>query len=143
MPPLHNQFNPAYPDNVPDGYTPIESSNTFGAINGPIFEKKESDGWVRGFMPEERHSNMAGIVHGGMLMTFADILLARAVLELAKPPFVTLRLVGDFVSPALKHNWVEGRARILSNDGGLYMVAGEVKSRSKLVLQVTGSFKQL
>ena len=134
---------PSHPEHVPEGYSPIQSSNTFGAINGPIFEKRDADGWARGFMPEDRHSNMAGIVHGGMLMTFADILLARAVLEVAEPPFVTLRLVGDFVSPAFKDNWVEGRARITSQTDSIYLVEGEVKSRSKLVLQVTGSFKKL
>ncbi len=128
---------------VPDGFEPIISANSFGGRNGPVYEKASADGWVRGFLSDDRHANVAGVVHGGMLMTFADIVLSRAVLEVIAPPFVTIRMVSDFVSPAIIGSWVEGRARVLSLNGDVCHVEGEITSRGKICLQVSGQFKKL
>ena len=65
----------------PEGFTPIISENPFGKAVGPIYEKKTDNDWVRGFYVEEKHSNRANIAHGGVIMTFADIVLATAVFE--------------------------------------------------------------
>ena len=119
------------------------SSNTFGGRNGPILEKCDDSGWVRGFLSDERHSNVAGVVHGGMLMTFADIVLSRAVMDAMAPPFVTMRMINDFVSPALIGSWVEGRARVLSLHDGICHVEGEISARGKICLSVSGQFKKL
>lgn len=132
------------PQKVPDGFIPIVSSNSFGGRNGPILEKTMDDGsWVRGFLSDDRHANMAGVVHGGMLMTFADIVLSRAVLEVVQPPFVTMRMVSDFVSPAIIGSWVEGRARVIGQHDGVCHVEGEISARSKICLQIAGQFKKL
>ena len=130
-------------NNIPDGYEPIESSTVFGKRNGPIFEKLTDNDWVRAFRAEEKHSNSVGVVHGGMLMTFADIVLARAVMDHVAPPFVTLRLLSDFVSPALTGAWVEGRAQVNSVKGDIIFVEGEITSRTKVILKVSGQFKAL
>ncbi len=129
---------------IPEGFAPIESSNLFGGRNGPVYEKNlPGDGWVRGFLVEDKHCNTVGIAHGGMLMTFADIFLSRAVLEVAEPPFVTLRMGCDFVSPAFKGNWVEGRARVTKKGRKIIFLEGEISSRGKTVMHVTSQFKLL
>lgn len=140
--------------NIPQGFEPIISRNSFGGRNGPIYEKRVGDekgdasdylnpNWVRGFLSDERHANIAGVVHGGMLMTFADIVLSRAVLQVMEPPFVTMRMVNDFISPALIGSWVEGRARVLGLHDGICHVEGEVSARGKICLQIAGQFKKL
>lgn len=129
--------------NIPDGFEPIISANSFGGRNGPIYEKCQDNVWVRGFLSEDKHANVAGVVHGGMLMTFADIVLSRAVLEVMQPPFVTMRMVSDFVSPAIIGSWVEGRARVLTLNDGVCHVEGEISARGKICLQVSGQFKKL
>lgn len=129
---------------IPEGFTPIKSSNLFGGRNGPIYEKNLPEGsWVRGFLVEQKHCNRADIVHGGMLMTFADIFFSRAVLEVAEPPFVTLRMGCDFVSPAFKGSWVEGRARVTKRGREIIFLEGRITSRDKVVMNVTSQFKLL
>ena len=130
--------------NIPEGFEPISSSNNFGSNNGPIFEKKNGDGtWARGFLVEEKHINQANVLHGGMLMTFADIVLARGILEQFEPPFVTVRLCTDFISPALKGNWVEGTARVTGEQNDLVNVIGEFTSRGKTIGTASAVFKLL
>lgn len=131
---------------IPEGFEPIISSSQFGGRNGPVYEKTlagEDDGWVRGFLAEDKHCNAAGIVHGGMLMTFADIFLSRAVMEVADPPFVTLRMGCDFVSPAFNGCWIEGRAQVTKRGREIIFLEGQITSRDKTVMNVTGQFKLL
>ena len=127
--------------NPPEGYAPIVSNSNFAWENGPLFEKRTEDGWFRGFRVAERHINAGGMCHGGMLMTFADILLATAVMDITNPPFVTVRLTTDFMGPAQLGDWVEGSALAHSAGDGLFSVAGSIRVGDKLVADASALFK--
>ncbi|WP_201240478.1 PaaI family thioesterase [Rhodothalassium salexigens] len=127
--------------NPPPGFEPIQSSNPFGGRNGPIFERRTDEGWERGFRALAYHCNAGGVVHGGMLMTFADILLARAVLDVAPPPFATMRLVSDFAGPAPRGAWVSGTARCVRKTRSLVFVDGLIAADGAPALNVSGIFK--
>jgi len=127
----------------PKGFTPIFSENPFGKIIGPIYEKRGADDWVRGLYIEEKHINRAGIAHGGVLMTFADIVLATAVWERIKKPFVTIQMDTQFIGPARHGAWVEGRASISRITRDLAFVTGELTAGKSPVASVSGIFKIL
>ncbi|MCK0070984.1 PaaI family thioesterase [Kordiimonas laminariae] len=127
--------------NPPEGYRPIVSNSNFAWENGPLFEKRVDDIWSRGFRVAERHINAGGMCHGGMLMTFADIMLATAVMEVTDPPFVTVRLTTDFLGPAKLGDWVEGAATAHSAGDGLFSVAGSIWVGDKLVADASALFK--
>lgn len=45
----------------------------FETRTGPFFYKKDDNGqYLSAFMPHPNHMNGAGLLHGGMLMSFAD-----------------------------------------------------------------------
>lgn len=121
----------------------IISENPFGQAVGPILEKKDGDDWVRGFLVEEKHTNRARIAHGGVLMTFADIVLARAVIEVAPLPFVTIQMSCQFISPALLGAWIEGRAKVTRRTRDLVFVSCEITAGPTPVLTATALFKML
>lgn len=128
---------------VPKGFEPIISENPFGKAVGPIFEKSDKEGWVRGFHVEEKHTNKAGIAHGGVLMTFADIVLARAVFEVAELPFATAQMNCQFVAPGLKGAWIEGRGKVIRRTRDLVFVECDITSGPTPVMKATGIFKVL
>ncbi len=129
--------------NPPKGFEPIVSNSNFGWENGPLFEKITPIGWSRGFRVAERHINAGGMCHGGMIMTFADILLAAAVMQLTNPPFVTVRLTTDFLGPSLLGDWIEGTGAAYDAGDGLFSVSGVIKANGKLVANASGLFKAL
>ena len=129
--------------NPPAGFEPILSNSAFGWENGPIFEKKVPGGCRRGFRVAERHINAGGMCHGGMMMTFADILLATAVMEVAEPPFVTIRLTTDFIDAAQLGEWVEGEAISSGVEDGVVSVACVMKAAERTVASASGLFKLL
>lgn len=127
--------------NPPIGYEPITSTSAFGWENGPIFEKMGEGGFQRGFRVVAKHTNAGGAVHGGMIMTFADILLARGVGGVAEPPFVTVRCITDFVGPAFEGEWVFGTANAQSTDEDMVAVNGIIRTEARIVASVQGLFK--
>ena len=125
----------------PEGFEPIVSHSPFGSANGPVFEKRTQDGWVRGFRVLPHHINAGGSVHGGMLMTFADILLAIAVMEKITPPMVTVRMTTDFIGRAVLGDWVEGTAVAVSPVDGTIAGQGEITAPAGVVASFQGIFK--
>lgn len=126
---------------VPEGFAPIEHSAEFGRLTGPFYEKLEGDSFVRAFHVAEKLTNSFGFTHGGMMMTFADIVLARASREAAKLPVVTLRMVTNFVGPARQGDWVEGRGQVTRATRSLVYVTGRLSVGRKTVLTADGVFR--
>ena len=128
---------------APEGYLPIQSSAPFGKHNGPIFEKVDGGRFRRGFRVLERHCNQGGIVHGGMLMTFADVVLGTAAWRRTGRPTVTVRMVVDFVAPAHLGDWVEGTAELSRETESLIFVEGELRANGRTILTSSGIFKTI
>ncbi len=131
------------PEQPPEGFEPIVHSNPFGAHIGPIYECVEGEGFRRGFFISEKHGNSAGVAHGGVLMAFADIVLARAVMARIKGGAVTVRMTCDFIAPAKLGVWVEGAARVTHATKSLVCVEGQLSVSDRPSLAVQGLFKPL
>lgn len=129
--------------NPPAGYQPIVSNSNFAWENGPIFEKHEDGKVWRGFRVAERHINAGGMCHGGMMMTFADIMLATAVMQVAKPPFVTVRLTTDFINAVKLGEWVEATAICDGVQDGMVSVSAVIQVSNRPVSNASGLFKLL
>lgn len=130
-------------DPVP-GFEPITSHSPFGCENGPIFERVSPGGRrIRAFRVAPYHINASGSCHGGMLMTFADILLATALFTLYGRPLVTVRLTTDFCGRAMLGDWVEGYAEALSMEGSLATGQGVIYVGDETVASFQGCFKML
>lgn len=129
--------------NPPEGFDSILSTSPFGWENGPIFERQLETGVERGFRVAPRHINAGGALHGGMVMTFADILLATAVYREAEGPWVTIRLTTDFIGPAFEGDWVEGVASAEPPVDGIVAVSGLIKARGKTIASAQGLFKEI
>ena len=126
---------------VPDGFVPIVHSAPFGKHIGPIFERADDDGFVRAFRAAEKHINAGGYVHGGVLATFADIVLAQAVIRALGRPAVTVRLVTEFLAPVEVGAWVEGTARLSRAGRSLAFVEGEITVGRRTVMTASATFK--
>ena len=127
---------------VPEGYVPIQSSSPFGGINGPIFEREDSRGRVwRGFRVAPQHTNQARVVHGGMLMFLADIILGRQAWHNLNSPAVTVRLSSEFIAQAQQGDWVHGFAQTMGIRASLITMRATVYCKTKLIFVANGTFK--
>ena len=64
---------------VPPDFALVPNLSPFLETVGPIHVREDGDELVLGLRAEERHANNHGTVQGGLLSTFADFALGRAI----------------------------------------------------------------
>ena len=131
-------------DSIPAGFTPLRLSMGFLDANGPLFGRWADDRLLLGFRVETRHCNPGKVAHGGMLATFADMLLpiAARLQSKAEMGFLpTVNLTCDFLAPAPLGAWVEGRADALTATRNLLFAQGVATADGTPCLRANGIFK--
>jgi acyl-coenzyme A thioesterase 13 len=98
---------------VPKGFVPVENQGTVLEHIGPI-HLREGGELVLGLRADERHVNHRGSIQGGLLSTFADFALGRAIEADADDDRdrATVSLTVDFLKPARPGNWIESHTRV-------------------------------
>lgn len=132
------------PANIPEGFRPFRFSVGFLETVGPLYGKWDGGRLLMGFRAEARHCNPGGVVHGGMMATFADMLLpiAARVQSKADVGFApTVNLTLDFLSPAKLGCWVEGTAELLRAGKTLFFAHGTASADGVLCLRASAIFK--
>ena len=99
---------------VPSDFAPFPGQGPFLEHIGPIHVREEGEELVLGLRAEERHANHRGTIQGGLLSTFADFALGRAIEADAEDgrDRATVSLTVDFLKAAKPGAWIESRARV-------------------------------
>lgn len=135
---------------APEGFKPLFRSSPVIELVGPIWMKGEGRELVLGLRAEQKHCNMRGTVHGGILATLADIALGYAMAFSTRPPtgLVTTSLALDFAGTANQGDWLETRVDVQKMGGRLafancYISVGESRIvRASGVFAVMGELKE-
>lgn len=128
------------------GWKPLPAED-YPALIGPFWARREPGEvkrWRYGFLAEKRHANIGGVVHGGMLMSFADDMLGMAVWESAgRKPCTTVQLNTHFISPARIGEFVESRAEVMRATRTVVFVRGMLVVGDRTVVSADGVWKIL
>ncbi len=126
---------------IPEGYKPFAEVG-FIRDCGPFYYLRLEDGGRRyGFLAEERHTNPYGVVHGGVLITFADTIMGRTVYNAAKRQSTTISFNTEFVAGARPGQWIEGRVELTRMTRSLAFVRGEVLAGGETLLTASGVWR--
>lgn len=122
------------------GQDPYES------MVGPFAFARDADGRYRaGFVPEPRHLNGAGAIHGGCLMSFADF----ALFAIANDSFaqgamaVTLTCNCEFLGAGGLDGLVEATGEVTRETRSLIFVQGKIVQSGAAILAFSGVLKKL
>lgn len=132
-------------DTIPEGFHPAPIGGTFATQNGPLHARWHDNRLLLGFRVTQRHANPGQQCHGGMLATFADVLISTAAQYQADIPrhfLPTISLQLDFLAGAPVGSWVEGRADILKVTRNLVFSQGLVLADGMPVVRASGVFKR-
>ena len=108
-------------DAVPSGFSEAPDPGPFLEETGPPLMRETDGETVFGLRAEERHANRGGAVMGGMLATFADYTLGRAIEADADDDHqrATVSLTVDYLAPVKPGDWIESRASVDRVGGAL------------------------
>jgi acyl-coenzyme A thioesterase PaaI-like protein len=129
---------------IPSGFAPFKLAMGFLAANGPLYGKWDGTHLLMGFRVEARHCNPGMVAHGGMMATFADMLLPIASRFQARTDMgflPTVNLACDFLAPARLGAWVEGRADVARRTKNLLFAQGLATADGEPCLRANGIFR--
>jgi uncharacterized protein (TIGR00369 family) len=100
---------------------------------------------VLGILIEKKHTNMIGVVHGGLLVTMADSAMGYNLSRATTPPqkIVTVSLSSDFLSSATLGDWIEAHVTILKIGNRMSYADCQLKCNSKIIFRSSGVFAKI
>ena len=131
-------------DAIPEGFRSIKVGGQFVSHNGPLYAKWTGERLLLGFRVEQRHTNPLQMCHGGMLATFADMLIPCAAMyqqDIERRFLPTISLQIDYMGAAPLGCWVQGEASVLRTTRNLLFGQGLVSADGEPALRVSGIFK--
>jgi uncharacterized protein (TIGR00369 family) len=127
----------------PPGFQLLDKRSPFGILVGPVFQRDDEDGSLFGFRVQPKHHNLGGVAHGGMLATFADIVLGQFPAREYGRITVTIRLVMDYLAPAKSGDWVVGRPHVTRTTRNLIFAETTLIAGPRSLLTASAVFKTL
>jgi uncharacterized protein (TIGR00369 family) len=123
------------------GWQEAESS-AFFQNNGPVLRRPKSGRWRYALPGNNRHLNIAGRVHGGMVMAFADYVLGMAAYEsLGMLPSITVSLNVNLTGAARIGDLIEGEAEVVRHAREIVFMRGHLVSNAKIIATAEGVWK--
>ena len=129
---------------IPAGFQALSfPPSRFVEANGPIYGRRGADGFVMGLLVLPHHCNAAGVCHGGMLATLADMLLTvGSNIQSGQSRFLpTVSMTCDYLAPVPEGAWVEGRVQVLRATRNLLFASGLLEVGGEAVLRASGVMK--
>jgi uncharacterized protein (TIGR00369 family) len=133
---------------MPEGYDgPVALVDPFEAFAFTSFRRKNADGTVTYALPtDERHENGRGVIHGGLLMTFADSVLGYAAWTACAPGAwcVTVSQSSTFLRGVRLGDLIEvtpvvtRATRSMIFTRGDFLVRGEAMFSAASIWKITG-----
>ena len=128
---------------IPEGYSTKPGFDAAEDHIGPFYYC-ESDKSRYAFVSRKQNGNVEGIVHGGVLMTFADFALCMAATDHYQlENCVTVSFSSDFVSAAPVGELVEAIVQVTRKTRSLAFVTGRLVCKDEIVMTFSSVVKRL
>jgi len=130
---------------LPDDFKTDEGFDPCEDYIGPFYYRRNKEGGLEyAFPAEAKHCNTHGIVHGGVLMTFADYCLCmEATDHYNNESCITVNFNCDFVSAAEIGNLIQCAATVTRKTGSMAFIRGEVFTESEGAKEVVMTFSSV
>jgi uncharacterized protein (TIGR00369 family) len=129
-------------DPAAQGWEAIVNHTAFGDLVGPIWKRPEGEPLRFGFVVAPKHLNRAGILHGGMLMTAADQVMAMTARATSNAKrHATIELNIQFVDGVKLGEFVEAEAEVVRATRSLVFMRGTMHVGNRTVASTNGIWK--
>ncbi|MBV9044699.1 MAG: PaaI family thioesterase [Alphaproteobacteria bacterium] len=128
----------------PPGFIETRLIDPFEIYVGPVWEQGAKGARKFAFRVDQRHVNMRGVIHGGMLMTFADAAFGQAAWDATDhADVVTLNMQSQFLAPAKEGDLVEVAPVLTRRTRSLIFLRGDFMVDGEAIFSVSSVWKIL
>jgi uncharacterized protein (TIGR00369 family) len=130
------------PNALPPGAENI-SIGGFNRFAGPVW-RLPATGETRRFalVVEDKHMNGSGSLHGGVLMTFADISMSQTSRAASGAQSCsTVSLTCDFIGPGKLGDVIESRVKVTRQTRTMIFLSAEIVAGERVLGVATGLWK--
>ena len=126
------------------GWMTYDLKDTFDTVVGPFYGRPDPDGRMRcAFRAEQKHMNAGGRMHGGCLMTFADIALFQiAYQEMEGASGVTVQLDSTFIDGAYVGELIEATGEVTKAGKSLIFARGQITTGERMLMSFSGVIRK-
>lgn len=139
-----DDIGPAKRLDIPEGFRAVQVGGPFIAHTGPLYARWTGTALHLGFRVEERHTNPLKMCHGGMLASFADMVIPCAAFYQVEmePRFLpTISLQVDYMGAAPMGAWVQSEAQVLRTTRNMLFGQALITADGEPAVRVSGIFK--
>lgn len=127
---------------IPPGFERLKHGGPYMANLGALYCRRDGGEIAIAMRIEERHANMRGIAHGGMLSSLADSALGLGLMLHCegRHSFVTVNLSTDFVDAARPGDWVEAHVDVQKLGARVAFANCFLQVGARRILRASGVF---
>lgn len=128
----------------PQGWVAQSHRATFSERAGPFYFRESGAPPGVGFFAQDHHANLGGVVHGGALMTLADMSLWDICMrEAGLFKGVTVTFNAEFLGPGSVGAFIEASGEVLRSGKSIMFARGLVSADGAPILSFSGSLKRI
>lgn len=128
----------------PAGWVTGASKNSFGSHVGPLYFRDDKIAPGVGFVSQDYHQNLGNFVHGGMMMTLADMALFTIYFfDHPIQKMVTVSMNSEFLRPAPIGAFITATGEVVKSGRRLSFIRGIVSADNVDLMHFSGSLAAL
>lgn len=136
-------LHPLMSELAAQGWRPRDLPGFIGAA-GPLWTRREAQGWAYGLAIGAQHLNPAGVAHGGALVTLIDHTLSTVAWEAnQRQPCLSLQLDTQFLAAVHPGQFALAQAHILRQTASLLFMQGQITVNGQPVLTAQALLKRM
>lgn len=140
---------PGYkPSSVREGWIEYDAPfpDGFSEQSGPYLFREHGSSAGVGFIATEKHKNYVGLIHGGALMSLADVAMWDICAREIDTKFLlvaTITMNVEFVSSAKIGDFVHATGELVNQGRNILFARGLIKHDEKTLLSFSGTMKHI
>lgn len=129
---------------VPPGYVAMRLADPFEIHVGPAWQAGDTGHRRFAMRVDKRHVNRRGVLHGGMMLTFADLALGAAASDWGNgKPSVTLGMQSQFLKSARVGDLIEVPPQLMRRTRALLFIRGDFVVGEETIFSASSVWKLL
>lgn len=127
---------------IPEGFEPMPMQTGLFDVIGPIHQCRVDGVWRYGMLMDERHTNVRGVIHGGVLTSFLDQFMGKLVWDALEDKLAaTINLNTDFLAGAGPGDWIEGVGEVTRQTTSLVFMRARAFTGETTLVTASGIWK--